>query len=392
MTHEPRGAARSAGPSSRSPRARALSLAALLILGACSSKPEAAMPAPGLHNVVLSDAQRHNVRLYSVASATFHKTVDTTGIVDFDNDQATSVIAPFSGPVSKLLVDIGQPVKKGQALATAASADFSAALAGYAKALATAKTNRHLADLDKDLLEHHGVAQREAAQAETDAVNAESDRDAALQQLIALNVNPQAIEDLQKGRPLAHPEAAIRTPIAGTVVERLITPGQLLQAGSTAAFTIADLSRVWVMAQIFGGDKGAVNVGEGADVETGTASGHFTGRVDNVAAEVDPTTRAVAVRIVVDNPGDELKRQMYVHVRIRSSAESSALLAPVSAVLRDDENLPFVYLQNPDGSFGREHVTLGVRTDDRYEIPSGLAAGNQIVTDGGLFVQFMQNQ
>jgi cobalt-zinc-cadmium efflux system membrane fusion protein len=316
--------------------------------------------------------------------------VDATGVVDFDNDQATSVIAPFSGPVSKLLVDIGQQVKKGQALATAASADFAAALAGYAKALATAKTNLHLADLDKDLLEHHGVAQREAAQAETDAVNAESDRDAALQQLVALNVNPEAIEDIRKGRATTHPEAVLRSPIAGTVVERLITPGELLQAGATASFTVADLSRVWVMAQIFGADLAAVHVGDGADIDTG--AGHFPGRVDNIAAEVDPDTRAVAVRIVVDNPGDLLKRQMYVHVQIRSNAETSALLAPVSAVLRDDENLPFVYVRNPDGSFGREHVTLGGRTDDHYEVSSGLAAGNQIVTDGGLFVQFMQNQ
>ena len=133
----------------------------------------------------LTAAQRQSVRIYTVAASSFHATVDTTGMVDFDNDQATSVLSPISGPVTRLLVSLGQKVKKGQPLATVDSPDFAAAISAYQKALATAKTNRHLADLDKDLLEHNGVAQKEAAQAETDAANAEADRDAALQDRVA---------------------------------------------------------------------------------------------------------------------------------------------------------------------------------------------------------------
>ena len=131
----------------------------------------------------LTPEQRQNVRLFTVVSAKFHRNTETTGVVDFDNDQATSVLAPFSGPVSRLLVGLGERVKMGDPLALVDSPDFAEAISTYQKALATAQTNRRLADLDKDLLEHHGVAQREAAQAETDAVNAEADRDAALQAL-----------------------------------------------------------------------------------------------------------------------------------------------------------------------------------------------------------------
>jgi cobalt-zinc-cadmium efflux system membrane fusion protein len=83
---------------------------------------------------------------------------------------------------------------------------------------------------------------------------------------------------------------------------------------------------------------------------------------------------------------------MYVSVRIRARQERSGLLIPVSAILRDDENLPFVYLTQTDGSFARQHVTLGYRAEDQYEITEGLHAGDQIVVDGALFVQFMQNQ
>ena len=98
------------------------------------------------------------------------------------------------------------------------------------------------------------------------------------------------------------------------------------------------------------------------------------------------------VRVTVPNPRGLLKRQMYVRVLIHSRQESTGLLVPVSAVLRDDENLPFVYVAQPDGSFARAHVTLGSRTGDNYDIPAGLHAGNRVVMDGGLFIQFMQSQ
>jgi cobalt-zinc-cadmium efflux system membrane fusion protein len=368
------------------------SIAAAAALSGCSKRDEPP-PAPvAAGNVKLTAAQRQSVSIYTVRSSSFHDTVETTGVVDFDNDQATSVLSPISGPVSRLSVSLGQKVKKGEPLATVDSPDFAAAISAYQKAFATAKTNRHLADLDKDLLEHNGVAQKEAAQAETDAANAEADRDAALQELLSLNVPEQAIKGIQRGLPISHAEAAIRSPVAGTVVEKLITPGQLLAAGTTPCFTVADLSRVWVMAQIFGSDLASVRLGDSAEVTSGTGSNSFSGKVDNISALVDPDTRSVPVRVVVDNPGDSLKKQMYVRVRIRSRAESSGLLIPVSAVLRDEENLPFVYVVESDAGFARRHVTLGNRTGDQYVIPEGLAAGERIVVEGGLFVQFMQTQ
>jgi membrane fusion protein, heavy metal efflux system len=343
-------------------------------------------------NVTLTAAQRQNIQLYTVEPAKYRKTIEATGAVDFDNDQATSVLAPFSGPVSRLLVSLGDQVKKGQPLAEVDSPDFAAAIGAYRKALATAKTDRRLADLDKDLIAHHGIAQREAEQAETDAVNAEADRDAALQALVSLNVQPQSIKDIQEGRTSLRAEGLIRSPIAGTVVEKLITPGELLEAGTTPSFTVANLSRVWVMAQIFGSDLASISVGDSAEVVTGIDAKNFSGKVDNISALVDPDTRSVVARVVVENPGNFLKKQMYVHVLIQANQESIGLLAPVSAMLRDDQNLPFVYLSQADGSFARQHVTLGKRAGDQYEIAAGLKAGDQIVIDGGIFIQFMQTQ
>jgi membrane fusion protein, heavy metal efflux system len=370
-----------------------VALAAVVSSTACAPKDDKS-PTPSVtaSNVTLTPAQRGNIHLYAAQPAKYRKTIETTGAVEFDNDQATSVLAPFSGPVSRLLVSLGAQVKEGDPLALVDSPDFATAIGTYRKALATARTDRRLADLDKDLIQHNGVAQREAEQAETDAINAEADRDAALQALVSLKVSAGTIKDIQEGRPVPRLDAIIRSPIAGTVVEKLITPGQLLQAGTTPCFTVADLSRVWVMANIFDSDLASISLGDAADVITGIGSTHFSGTVDNISALVDPDTRAVAVRVVVRNPGDFLKKQMYVRVLIQAHQESTGLLVPVSAILRDDENLPFVYVAQPDASFARQHVTVGYRAGDQYEISAGLQAGEQVVIEGGIFIQFMQSQ
>jgi membrane fusion protein, heavy metal efflux system len=364
---------------------------AVLLMG-CSAKTDQPAPSAKPNNVTLTPAQLQHIRLHEVAPSNFRKTIEASGVVDFDNDQATSVLAPFSGPVSRLLVSLGDRVKQGAPLAVVDSADFAGAISTYRKALSTALTARRLADLDKDLVEHNGVAKREADQAESDAVNAEADREAALQALISLQVPAQTLKDIRDGRPVSRVDGTIRAPVAGTVVEKLITPGQLLQAGTTPCFTVADLSSVWVMTQIFGEELAAVNLGDQAEIVTGFGANKFSGTVDNISALVDPDTRSVMVRVVAKNPGDFLKKQMYVRVQIRSRQESTGLLVPVSAILRDDVNLPFVYAAQSDGSFIRRHVTFGYRSGDQYEITDGLHAGDKIVVDGGIFMQFMQSQ
>lgn len=369
----------------------ATALAASLLGGCGSSTDQPAPSADTPHNATLTAAQRQHITLVTVAVSPFHKAIEAIGVVDFDNDQATSVLAPFSGPVTQLLVSAGQHVDKGQPLARVNSPDYAAAVGAYAKALVAARNAHRLAAADRDLSAHEGVPRRELEQALTDAASADADRDAALQALLALDADPQTIKAIQSGKPLTHVEAVIRAPVAGTVAEKLITPGQLLQAGSTACFTVADLSRMWVMAQVAPGELAAVSLGDPAGIDAGS-TGTLSGVVDNIGAVVDPDTRAVPVRVRVDNAKGMLKKQMYVRVRIQSRQAERGLLVPVSAVLRDDENLPFVYVAQRDGSFARRRVTLGYRTGDRYQVSAGLEAGEQVVTQGGLFVQFMQSQ
>jgi cobalt-zinc-cadmium efflux system membrane fusion protein len=363
---------------------------ALVAITACSPRNQS--ESNNASNVTLTTDQQKHVRIFTVKTATFHKSIETTGVVDFDNDQSTVVIAPFGGPVTQLLVKLGDRVSKGEPLATVDSSDFAAAIGTYRKAMVTATNARRVADLDKDLLAHSGVSAKEEEQAQTDAASAEADREAARLTLVSLNVDPRIIHDVAAGQPTGRIASEIRSPISGTVVDRPISPGQLLTAGTTPCFTVANLSRVWVMAQVFGSDLSSVSVGDGAQIMTGVGETALQGSVDNISSSVDSDTRSVGVRVAVDNPGDLLKKQMYVRVRVEDRRESKGLTVPASAILRDDENLPFVYVVQRDGSFARRRVTLGYRAADNYEIPSGLKSGEHIIADGAIFVQFLQNQ
>ena len=366
-------------------RARNILKAALIltcVLTGCSSSPDDDNTAGNaVASVKLTKAQRAHIQLYTVVPVGYREKIEAPGTVDYDNNHATVVVSPFTGPVTRIFVAQGQPVTRGQALAAVASADVANAVAAYRKAAATAANARRVAIADRDLAAHNGISEREAAQAQTDAASAEADRVAAFQSLATMGASPAS-----------GLSGIIHAPVSGVVVDKQITPGQLLQAGSTTAFTVANLSQVWVMAQISPGDLGRIGVGDAATIDPGNGTGPFHGTVQTVAASVDPDTRAVVARIVVPNFGGLLKKQMYVDVSIESGHVTTGLLAPVSAVLHDDENLPFVYVALPDGSFARRHVTLGYRDSQNYDVTSGLASGDKVVANGALFLQFMQSQ
>ena len=360
-------------------------------LAGCSRRAASRDDAPNRTSeaatVELDTAQRSRIRVEQIELGAFNPSITTTGTVAFNGDRSTQVIAPISGPVSRILVSPGSRVERGQPLAIVSSPDFAEAVASYRKAEGTWRNAQRIAALNEQLFANDALARSELDQARTDLAAATADREAALSQIRSLGVDSVSIGTIGDGTPVPPTEAAVRAPIAGTLVEKLITPGQLLQAGSTPCFTIADLSSVWVMANVFESDVGTVQRGEAAFVTTDASADTLQGRVDYVAALVDPATKATAVRVVVPNRGRILRRDMFVRVRIRTQKPRTGLLVPVAAVLRDDENLPFVYVPTAGGSFARRRIDLGGRVGDRYEVTSGLNPGEAIVTDGGLFLE-----
>jgi cobalt-zinc-cadmium efflux system membrane fusion protein len=384
---------------------RYLLCAAVLALAACSKDAaprvnaggDTALAAPhdssiSAREVTLTPAQASRIHVATVTIQAYRPVVQTTGTVAFNGDHSTQVLAPVSGPITRILVNPGSVVPRGAALATVTSPDFAAATAAYRKAQAAYLNAQRIADLDAQLFKNDAIARRELEQAQTDAAGAAADRDAAIEQMRALGVDEESISALRENRAGAPTQAVIRAPISGTVVEKLVNPGQLIQAGSTPCFTIADLSTVWVMANVFESDMSSVAAGQTATVTTGALPTPITGQVTYVGALVDPASKAAAVRIVAPNPRGVLKRDMLVNVAIRANEGRNGLLIPVSAIMRDDQNLPFVYLARPDNRYARRQVTIGSRIGDQYEVASGLAAGDRIVVDGALFLQFAGSQ
>lgn len=365
---------------------------ACVSLAGCSGKQPAQQSSTTPHNVTLTKAQQNSIHVYTVVSTRYHTTITTTGVVDFDHDHATDILAPFSGAVTEVLVTQGQRVAKGEALAEVASPDFATAAGAYRQTVLAAKAADAVASNDRELFAHQAISQRENAQAQADAATADANRDAALQTLVALHMDSQTIAAIRAGKPVAGGQGVIRAPIAGTLVTKSIAPGQTLAAGTTPCFTIANTATMWVMANVFGDDAAHVRVGDPATVVTGDGGKPITGTVTNVGSVVDPDTRSVAARVRVDNADGALRKQMYVTVHIQSHEAHDGLLVPVSAVLRDDENLPFVYVVDSDGSYARRPVTLGARVDDHYVIPEGLQSGDKVVVDGSIFLQFIQSQ
>ena len=343
-------------------------------------------------NYKVTDAQRARLHFITLADTTFRPTLEVTGTVAFNGDHSTQVLSPISGPVQQLLVNTGTDVRAGTAMATVSSPDYASAVADYRKAQDASKNTQRILKLDEQLFQNDALARSDLDQARTDASQAAADVDAALQELRSLGIADSTIAEIASGTQMGPLGGVIRSPIAGTVVEKLINPGQLLGAGSTPTFTVANLSTMWVMASVYPSDIGLVHEGESVSIYTDASPKPIAGRVDYVSALVDPGTKATAVRVVADNASRQLRRDMFVRVQIHSGNARKGFVIPASAMLRNDDNLPFVFVSQPDGSFARRSITYGYRVGDGYEVTSGLSAGDKVLTDGALFIQFAESQ
>jgi cobalt-zinc-cadmium efflux system membrane fusion protein len=339
----------------------------------------------------LTPEQRQRIHLVTVQVTTFTPTIEATGNVAFNGDKSTQVLSPVSGPATRVIGNVGMNVTQGEPLAYVSSPDFASAVADYRKAQTAYRQAKITADRDSALFKNDALARADLEQAQSDVAAAEADLESAIEGMKALGVEDAQIEAVKQGRT-ASIQAIIRSPINGTIVEKLISDGQLLAAGSTPAFTIADLSTMWVNANVFANDIDDVAVGQPAAVLTDVMPTPIQGKVDYIGSLADPGTKAVSVRILAPNLNHALRRDMFVRVQIRARTAHQGILVPVSSVMRDDDNLPFVFVAAANNGFARRRIDLGPRVGENYQIMSGLSAGDQVVAEGALFIQFAESQ
>ena len=328
--------------------------------------------------------QMSHVQVLTVQPTTLTRSLRLTGAVAYNSFHTTPVITQVSGPVSRVVVVPGQKVIQGEPMLYVASPDYSQLRTNYLKAKDAYALAQKANARAQDLYQHHAIAEQNVEQAQSAEVQASGDLVAAQAALKVMGVtDPDA---LVKAPPSF--EVPVKAPIGGLVVEQDVSAGQLIQPGTTQCFMISDISTVWVLVNVYQKDLPYVRVGDQVTIQTDTYPEVFHGRIAYVAASLDPSTRTLQARIETNNPGEKLKKDMYVVATVNAGMIPNAIALPDAAVLRDTENQPFVYAGAASNKFGRRSVTLGESLNGQTEITSGLKAGDRVVGNGSLFLQF----
>ena len=328
--------------------------------------------------------QMSHVQVVTLEAVKLTRKLRLTGNVTYNAFRTTPVITQVGGLVSRILVVPGERVRKGQTLLELASPDYSQMRAAYLKAKDTFRVADKNYDRAVDLYAHHAIAERDLLQAESDRNLARADLDATEQALRILGIAKP--EELEKAP--SSPQIPLPAPVSGEIVERDISPGQLLQPGATQAFVISDMSSVWILANVYQNDLAYVKVGDAVDVQTDSYPDVFHGKISFVSPALDPNTRTLQARLEVQNPAGKLKNNMYCVATVVAGVIENAIAVPDAAVLRDDQNEPFVYVASGETQFARRPVQIGQSESGRTQILKGLSAGEKVVGDGSLFLQF----
>jgi membrane fusion protein, heavy metal efflux system len=328
--------------------------------------------------------QMQHVQVVTMQPGSWSRVLRLTGTVAFNGFETTPVITQVGGPVSRVLVSPGQHVSKKEPMLYVSSPDYSQLRANYLKARdAHSLAHKNYARA-QDLFLHHAIAERDLQVAESAEVQAQADLQASEQSLHVLGIpRPDTLIENPNS-----PEVPMIAPISGEVVERMCASGQLIQAGQTQCFTISNMSTVWVLANVYQDQLAYVHVGDPVTITADAYQREFHGRISFLGAALDPTSRTLQARIDTDNPNELLKKDMYVSATVVAGKINDALFVPDSAVLRDSENAPFVYVEISTNQFARRSVKPGESKDGKTLIVGGLQVGDKVAGNGSLFLQF----
>jgi cobalt-zinc-cadmium efflux system membrane fusion protein len=309
------------------------------------------------------------------------------GRLVWNDDVTVRVFTPFAGRVRKLMADLGRAVEKSEPLAEVESPDFGQAQADARKAESDWQlAERNLARL-RELVAHGAAAKKDVEAAESDQARAGSERSRALSKLVAYGADGDLVDGV----------FVLKSPLAGTIVEKSVNPGQEIRPDQMLAnapnlyaplFVVSDPSRLWIQIDATEIDLPHLQPGREFTFTSRAFPGQtFTGRVDNVSEFIDPNTRTIKVRGTVNNARRLLKAEMFVSVKL-PGGETTAVSVPSKAVFLKGEK-HYVFVEEHPGEFKRQEVAVRSEQDGRVLILSGLEPSQRVVTDGCILLQQM---
>ena len=345
-------------------------------------------------------AEWASLTIEPVAAHDFRAEHVTEGKIAVDEDRSTPVFSPYAGRVVRLLAKPGDQVTQGQPLFVIEAADtvqaqndFITAMTGLNKARSALDLAKLQDTRAKDLFEGKAVPLKDYQQSKATLIQAQNDMrsaqtalEATRNKLKILGLSEDAIAAFQdKGR--IDPNTTIFSPIAGTVVQRKIGPGQYINSGaSDPVFVIGDLSTVWLTAFVRETDAAAVSVGQEISFNVlALPDRPLKARIDYIAAAIDPNTRRLLARATVDNKDGLLKPEMFANVTVYSAGDHPAVGVPKQALIYEGDQVR-VWVAHDDKSIELRQIKTGLTNGDLVEVDGNLKPSEQIVTKGSLFI------
>ena len=324
------------------------------------------------------------VKVVPVSREAFHPHVVASGVIRPDAQKSVTVRSRVAGRVVRVLADVGEKVRAGQPLALVEGAEVTAVLARHRTGVARAAAARRAAERAEKLLELKALSRAEVEARMAEAEASEAEAVAAREDVVRLGLDPHSIPaDAGAPSPLA-----ITAPLGGTVLERSVSPGLLVEK-EASLFAIADLARVWAVADVYEKDLGRIR-GEG-EVEVRTDAYPeevFTGRIALVEPALDEASRTAHVRIIMENPSGRLLPGLFVTVAVplRGASEILATAVP-SGAIQKISGLPTVFVETGPNRFDLRPVETGREAHGMIEIRHGLREGERVVAEGAFVLK-----
>lgn len=350
----------------------------------------------------LDAAQWANLKVEPVALHSFQSAFSTEGKIAIDEDRATRLYSPYAGRISQLIVAPGEAVQKGQLVfvieatdSVQAQSDFVAAIAGLNKAKSqvhlTQIVERRMASLygDKAMpLKDWQEAEANLVAAQNDLRSAEIALQAVRNRLRLLGKTSEEIDTFEKTGVIT-PDAPVYSPIAGTILQRRVGPGQFIDAGASESepiFRIGDVSKVWLVAYVRETDAAKVRLGQRTRFTVLTHPGRqFEGKIDYVASSFDPDSRRLLVRATIDNAEGLLRPEMFATVNVIVDESGPSPAVPRDAIVHDGTVARVWTVRNGDTVELRQ-IRPGIANGEMIQVLDGLALGEKVITRGSLFI------
>jgi cobalt-zinc-cadmium efflux system membrane fusion protein len=339
--------------------------------------------------VVPDEGLLAQLRLATPTLQPVSETLRVAGSIDFDEQRLARIGASVTGRVVQIDAILGQTVKKGDILARLNSSELSSQQLAYLKARAELELNRRNAERAKLLFDSDVIAAAELQRRQSEYQISQAETRAAADQLQLLGVTPAAIERLGREGAIDSVTPVVST-LDGVVVERKVAQGQVVQPADSL-FVVANLSRVWAVAQVPEQQVNQVTVGHLVHIQV-PALGNETvvGRLIFVGQTINPQTRTVLVRTELDNADGRLKPEMLASMLIEGGAVER-LVIPASAVVRESDE-DHVFVAEGEGAFRLVKVKLGPEQGGRRVVLSGLKGGESVVIEGGFHLNNERNR